>query len=244
MGSQPRHRTSSPRQASPRSSVSRAPSQRSSPAPHNHKQASPRASQCPKSSRSTSAEADGLNAIDTDHHHATDSTRCWGVVGDKCVTTRRVCRLTRDDCKARHQWRSLPSPPTRHYQAGRHPAPFLDAPKRPMSDICWAVHAGNGWGGHGRPILLVSPPPLGKGLHVVINAMLDAPGSCHHLHEARQLSPDAQGTSAHRSCGGVRSQHLAEGLPTGLRWSPVRGDPSAMIRAAASPPAPAFSRWS
>ena len=83
--------------------------------------------------------------------------------------------------------------------------------------------------------LVLGPPRSGKGLHVVINAILDAPGAV----ITTSTRPDniAATLTARRRQGPVAvfdPQHLAEGLSAGLRWSPVRGceDPlTAMIRA-------------
>lgn len=83
--------------------------------------------------------------------------------------------------------------------------------------------------------LLLGPPRSGKGLHVVINAILDAPGAV----ITTSTRPDniAATLTTRERCGPVAlfdPQRLAEGLPPGLRWSPVRGceDPlTAMIRA-------------
>ncbi|EGD44029.1 putative TraG-family protein [Nocardioidaceae bacterium Broad-1] len=83
--------------------------------------------------------------------------------------------------------------------------------------------------------LLVGPPRSGKGLHIVINAILDAPGAV----ITTSTRPDnlAATISRRKRNGPVAvfdPQRLAEGVPAGLRWSPVRGceDPLvAMIRA-------------
>ncbi len=84
-------------------------------------------------------------------------------------------------------------------------------------------------------ILLVGPPRSGKGLHVVINAICDAPGPV----ITTSTRPDNLTTTLHaRERHGPVAvfdpQQLAPGLPAGLRWSPVRGcdNPlTAMIRA-------------
>lgn len=83
--------------------------------------------------------------------------------------------------------------------------------------------------------LILGPPRSGKGLHLVINAILDAPGAV----VTTSTRPDnITATMAARHERGPMAvfdpQHLADGLPHGLRWSPVRGcqDPlTAMIRA-------------
>lgn len=83
--------------------------------------------------------------------------------------------------------------------------------------------------------LLVGPPRSGKGHHVVIPFILDAPGAV--LTTSTRPDNLAATLRARRRQGPVAifdPQQLAAGLPAGLRWSPVRGcaDPlTAMIRA-------------
>ena len=84
-------------------------------------------------------------------------------------------------------------------------------------------------------ILLIGPPRSGKGLHVVINSVLDAPGAV----ITTSTRPDNLTATlrARERTGPVAvfdPQQLAPGLSAGMRWSPVRGcqDPlTAMIRA-------------
>jgi type IV secretory pathway TraG/TraD family ATPase VirD4 len=71
--------------------------------------------------------------------------------------------------------------------------------------------------------LLVGPPRMGKGLHLVIPWVLDAPGPV----VATSTRPDTLAVTMHarKERGPVAifdPQRLA-GLPGGLRWSPVRG---------------------
>ena len=71
--------------------------------------------------------------------------------------------------------------------------------------------------------LLVGPPRMGKGLHVVIPWVLDAPGAV----VTTSTRPDTLAVTHHaRAARGPLAifdpQRLA-GLPGGLRWSPVRG---------------------
>ncbi|MGO1407973.1 MAG: type IV secretory system conjugative DNA transfer family protein [Brachybacterium sp.] len=84
-------------------------------------------------------------------------------------------------------------------------------------------------------ILVIGPPRSGKGMHLVINAILDAPGAV----ITTSTRPDnlTATLTARQDKGPVAvfdPQRLAPGIPSGLRWSPVRGcqDPlTAMIRA-------------
>lgn len=85
-------------------------------------------------------------------------------------------------------------------------------------------------------MLVIGPPRSGKGLHLVVNSILDAPGAV----ITTSTRPDNLTITleARRRIGPVAvfdPQRLAPGLPAGLQWSPVRGcvDPlTAMIRAA------------
>ncbi|WP_347338486.1 TraM recognition domain-containing protein [Cellulomonas sp. WB94] len=85
-------------------------------------------------------------------------------------------------------------------------------------------------------ILVVGPPRSGKGLHLVIPMILDAPGAV----VTTSTRPDnitvthAARRSLGRPVAVFDPQGLAAGVPDGLRWSPVRGCDSpqtAMIRA-------------
>jgi len=114
--------------------------------------------------------------------------------------------------------------------------PSLDKPT--PSEVGYLLGRSQGrrvWASVEDSILLVGPPRSGKGLHVVINAILDAPGAV----VTTSTRPDNLTTTlrARERIGPVAvfdPQRLAEGLPAGLRWSPIRGceDPlTAMIRA-------------
>ncbi|MFH5824732.1 type IV secretory system conjugative DNA transfer family protein [Georgenia sp. AZ-5] len=91
------------------------------------------------------------------------------------------------------------------------------------------------WASVEDSILLLGPPRSGKGLHIVINAILDAPGAV----ITTSTRPDNLTTTL--TARGRRGpiavfdpQHLADGITSGLRWSPVRGCQSpqtAMTRA-------------
>ena len=84
-------------------------------------------------------------------------------------------------------------------------------------------------------MLLVGPPRSGKGLHIVVNSILDAPGPV--LTTSTRPDNLTATLKARERRGPVAvfdPQHLAPGLPAGMRWSVVRGcaDPlTAMIRA-------------
>ena len=91
------------------------------------------------------------------------------------------------------------------------------------------------WSSVEDSMLILGPPRSGKGLHLVVNTILDAPGPV----VTTSTRPDnLAATIDHRADRGPVAvfdpQRLAEGTPSGLRWSPVRGceDPlTAMIRA-------------
>ncbi len=91
------------------------------------------------------------------------------------------------------------------------------------------------WASVEDSMLLIGPPRSGKGVHIVINSILSAPGAV----ITTSTRPDnvTATIKARQRVGPVAvfdPQHLAEGIPSGLRWSPVRGcsDPlTAMIRA-------------
>lgn len=95
------------------------------------------------------------------------------------------------------------------------------------------------WASVEDSILVIGPPRSGKGLHLVINAILDAPGAV----VTTSTRPDniAATIQTRRERGPVAvfdPQGLTAGLPeiggAGMRWSPIRGceQPlTAMIRA-------------
>ena len=112
----------------------------------------------------------------------------------------------------------------------------LDRPE--PADVGYRIGTSRGhgvWASVEDSILLIGPPRSGKGAHIVINMILDAPGAV----VTTSTRPDNLTATlrARQNIGPVAvfdPQHLAEGVPAGLRWSPIRGceDPlTAMIRA-------------
>jgi type IV secretion system protein VirD4 len=86
-------------------------------------------------------------------------------------------------------------------------------------------------------MVLLGPPRSGKGVHIVINAVLDAPGAV----ITTSTRPDNLTAALHARAkvGPVAvfdPQGLAPGIPSATRWSPIRGcenPQTAMIRAKA-----------
>ena len=114
--------------------------------------------------------------------------------------------------------------------------PSLSRPTaRDIGYLLGTSHGRGVWASVEDSILLLGPPRSGKGLHMVINSILDAPGAV--ITTATRPDNIAATLTERQRCGAVAvfdPQHLAEGIPAGLRWSPVRGceDPlTAMIRA-------------
>jgi type IV secretion system protein VirD4 len=101
-------------------------------------------------------------------------------------------------------------------------------------------HGRHIWASVEDSILVIGPPRSGKGLHLVVNAILDAPGAV----VTTSTRPDNIAATIHArgALGPVAvfdPQRLTAGIPevhsAGVRWSPIRGceDPlTAMIRAA------------
>ena len=106
------------------------------------------------------------------------------------------------------------------------------------ADVGYLLGTGKGgqvWATVEDSILLIGPPRSGKGLHVVINAILDAPGAVITTStRPDNLTATLKARARKGKVAVFDPQQLAPGLPAGMRWSPVRGcqDPlTAMIRA-------------
>ncbi len=114
--------------------------------------------------------------------------------------------------------------------------PSLTRP-RPQ-DVGYLLGSSRGhqvWSSVEDSTLILGPPRSGKGLHVVINAILDAPGAV--ITTATRPDNIAATLRVRERLGPVAvfdPQGLADGLPSGVRWAPVRGceNPlTALIRA-------------
>lgn len=71
--------------------------------------------------------------------------------------------------------------------------------------------------------LLVGPPRMGKGLHVVIPWVLDAPGPVVTTSTRPDTLAVTMDARADRGPVAIFDPQRLAGLPGGLRWSPVRG---------------------
>lgn len=97
------------------------------------------------------------------------------------------------------------------------------------------ARGGQVWATVEDSILVIGPPRAGKGLFLAVNMILDAPGAV--ITTSTRSDNLTVTMKARKRLGPVAvfdPQQLAPGLPSGLRWSPVRGcaDPlTAMIRA-------------
>lgn len=114
--------------------------------------------------------------------------------------------------------------------------PSLEKPE--VADIGYLLGTSRGrqvWATVEDSILLIGPPRSGKGLHIVINAVLDAPGAVVTTStRPDNLTATMRARQKHGPVAVFDPQRIAPGLSAGLRWSPVRGcqDPlTAMIRA-------------
>jgi type IV secretory pathway TraG/TraD family ATPase VirD4 len=89
------------------------------------------------------------------------------------------------------------------------------------------AHRQSVWSSVEDSTLMLGPPRSGKGLHLVINSILDAPGAV----ITTSTRPDNLSLTmrARERVGAVAAfdpQHLAEGLPRGLRCSLLADAPT------------------
>ncbi|MBN9151078.1 MAG: type IV secretory system conjugative DNA transfer family protein [Cryobacterium sp.] len=114
--------------------------------------------------------------------------------------------------------------------------PSLEKPR--PEDVGYLIGTARGrriWTSVEDSILLIGPPRSGKGTHVVINSILDAPGAVVSTStRPDNLTATLRARSQRGPVAVFDPQRLAAGVPAGLRWNPVRGCElplTAMIRA-------------
>jgi type IV secretion system protein VirD4 len=159
--------------------------------------------------------------------------RAWrsGVRRQAADATRLPGMATRPEVKAASGEKAL-------LRKGKTLRPSIDRPA--ASDLGYKLGHSRGvacWSSVEDSMILLGPPRSGKGLHTVIDMILDAPGAV----VTTSTRPDNLTTTidARAKIGPVAvfdPQRLAPGAPSATRWSPVRGceDPqTAMIRAKA-----------
>ena len=110
---------------------------------------------------------------------------------------------------------------------------------RPIpADIGYSLGSAHGvecWSSVEDSMIVLGPPRSGKGYNIVIPMLLDAPGAViTTATRADNLSVTITARAAHGPVGVFDPEGLAAGVPSALRWSPVRGcerPQTAMIRA-------------
>lgn len=114
--------------------------------------------------------------------------------------------------------------------------PSLEKPR--PEDVGYLIGTARGkrvWTSVEDSILLIGPPRSGKGTHIVINSILDAPGAVVTTStRPDNLTATLRARSRRGPVAVFDPQRLAQGVPAGLRWNPVRGCElplTAMIRA-------------
>jgi type IV secretion system protein VirD4 len=116
--------------------------------------------------------------------------------------------------------------------------PSLPSAKPDQVGYCLGSSRGTQcWASVEDSIFVLGPPRSGKGLHTVIPAILDSPGAViTTATRADNLAVTMTARAKSRPVAVFDPQGLAAGVPSALRWSPVRGcenPETAMIRAAA-----------
>ena len=101
-----------------------------------------------------------------------------------------------------------------------------------LGSACCGVEC---WSSVEDSMIVLGPPRSGKGYNIVIPMLLDAPGAViTTATRADNLSATITARAAHGPVGVFDPEGLAAGVPSALRWSPVRGcerPQTAMIRA-------------
>nr|WP_286268501.1 TraM recognition domain-containing protein [Brooklawnia sp. SH051] len=189
----------------------------------------------------TALDADGLNAVVYWIVAAVLLTGLGAGIGWVWTRLRRHARQTETDphrlagIASKHEVTRTASSKALLARAANL-RPSLERPT--PADVGYRIGTAHGlevWASVEDSVLLIGPPRSGKSLTVAVPFILDAPGSV----VATSTRPDNLTASlrARQRIGPTAvfdPQHLAEGLPAGLRWSPIRGceDPlTAMIRA-------------
>ncbi|ALG83198.1 type IV secretory system conjugative DNA transfer family protein [Gordonia phthalatica] len=189
----------------------------------------------------TALEADGLNVV----AYWIVAAVLLGLLAGAITWVRTLLR--RQSRKSATDPHRLPGTATKHdvAQAASTKAlmkragnlrPSLERPA--PADVGYRIGTARGlevWASVEDSVLVIGPPRSGKSLQVLVPSILDAPGGV----VATSTRPDNLTASlrARQRIGPTAvfdPQHLAEGIPAGLRWSPIRGceDPlTAMIRA-------------
>jgi type IV secretion system protein VirD4 len=116
--------------------------------------------------------------------------------------------------------------------------PSLEHPEPADVGYCLGTSQGTPcWASVEDSIFVLGPPRSGKGLHTVIPAILDSPGAViTTATRADNLAVTMKARATDRPVAVFDPQGLATGVPSALRWSPIRGcehPQTAMVRAAA-----------
>ncbi len=116
--------------------------------------------------------------------------------------------------------------------------PSLSRPEaRQVGYFLGSCRGADCWASVEDSIFVLGPPRSGKGMHAVIPSILDSPGAViTTATRADNLTVTMTARAARGPVGVFDPQGLAAGVPSALRWSPVRGcerPQTALVRAAA-----------
>lgn len=162
---------------------------------------------------------------------------CWRVV--RSITSTSRARTVKPESRAgiasRGEVKQVASPKA-IVGRGSNLRPSLTKPRIKDLGFQWGTsHGVDVWSTVEDAVVVVGPTRSGKGLHVVVNAILDAPGAV----VTTSTRPDnlTLTLTARQVVGPIAvfdPQRMVSGVESGVKWSPVRGcrDPqTAMIRA-------------